>query len=74
MEDKHSETVIRQADLIVSLKLHGLNVGAFNGVDLILFIHSFIHSGDLYSASPRHYYSESLQAQSWPKKKDLREM
>jgi len=33
----------------------------------------FIHSGDLYSASSRHYYSEPLSAQSWPKK-DLREM
>ena len=38
------------------------------------FIHSFIHSGDLYSASSRHYYSEALPAQSRPKKKDLREM
>src|SRR6218665_471795 len=28
----------------------------------------FIHSGDLYSASSRHYYSEALPAQSWPKK------
>jgi len=25
----------------------------------VLFIHSFIHSGDLYSASSRHYYSEA---------------
>jgi len=38
------------------------------------FIHSFIHSGDLYSASSRHYYSEALAAQSQPKKKDFREM
>src|SRR6218665_3696145 len=36
--------------------------------------HSFIHSGDLYSASSRHYYSEALPAQSWPKKKDLRQI
>src|SRR6218665_1199381 len=35
---------------------------------------SFIHSGDLYSASSRHYYSKALPAQSRPKKKDLREM
>jgi len=35
-------------------------------------IHSFIHSGDLYSASSRHYYSEALPAQSQPKKKDFR--
>src|SRR6218665_753492 len=27
------------------------------------FIHSFIHSGDLYSASSRDYYSEALPAQ-----------
>src|SRR6218665_1332345 len=26
------------------------------------FIHSFIHSGDLYSASSRDYYSEALPA------------
>jgi len=35
---------------------------------------SFIHSGDLYSASSRHYYPEALPAQSCSKKKDLREM
>src|SRR6218665_1823123 len=29
-----------------------------------LFIHSFIHSGDLYSTSSRDYYSEALPAQS----------
>jgi len=34
---------------------------------------SFIHSGDLYSASSRHYYSEAHPVQSRPKK-DLREM
>jgi len=39
-----------------------------------LIIDSFIHSGDLYSASSRHYYSEALPAQSRPKKKDLMEM
>src|SRR6218665_2668446 len=37
------------------------------------FIHSFIHSGDLYSAYSRDYYSEALPAQSRTKKKDLRE-
>ena len=37
-------------------------------------LYSFIHSGDLYSATSRHYYSEALRAQSRPKKKDLREM
>ena len=36
--------------------------------------HSFNHSGDLYSTSSRHYYSEALPAQSRPKRKDLREM
>ena len=36
--------------------------------------YSFIHSGDLYSASSRDYYSEALPAQSRPKKKDFREM
>jgi len=35
---------------------------------------SFIHSGDLYSASSRDYYSEALPAQSRTKKKDFREM
>jgi len=40
----------------------------------VLYIHSFIHSGNLYSASSKHYYSEALPAQSRPKKKDLREM
>src|SRR6218665_1316241 len=39
-----------------------------------VFIHSFIHSGDLYSASSRDYYSEALPAQSRTKKKDFREM
>jgi len=34
-------------------------------------IHSFIHSGDLYSASSRVYYSEALPAQSRTKKKDF---
>ena len=34
---------------------------------------SFIHSGDLYSASSRDYYSEALPAQPRTKK-DLREM
>ena len=29
----------------------------------------YIHSGDLYSASSRHYYSETLSAQLRPKKK-----
>src|SRR6218665_4018502 len=38
------------------------------------FIHSFIHSGDLYSASSRDYYSEALPAQPRTKKKDFREM
>jgi len=33
-----------------------------------------INSGDLYSASSRHYHSEALPAQSRPKKKALREM
>src|SRR6218665_371445 len=33
------------------------------------FIHSFIHSGDLYSASSRGYYSEALPAQPRTKKK-----
>src|SRR6218665_2312114 len=32
---------------------------------------SFIHSGDLYSASSTDYYSEALPAQSRTKKKDL---
>jgi len=35
-------------------------------------INSLIHSGDLYSASSRDYYSEELSAQSWTKKKDFR--
>jgi len=35
--------------------------------------HSFIHSGDLYSASSRDYCSEALPAQSRPKKKDTPE-
>ena len=39
-----------------------------------MFIHSFIHSGDLYSASSRDYCSEALPAQPRTKKKDLREM
>ena len=34
-------------------------------------IHSFIHSGDLYSTSSRDYYSEALPAQSRIKKKDV---
>src|SRR6218665_203981 len=38
------------------------------------YIQSFIHSRDLYSASSRYYYSEALQAQSRPKKKDFREI
>src|SRR6218665_532054 len=38
------------------------------------YIHSFIHSGDLYSTSSRDYYSEALPSQSWTKKKDFREM
>src|SRR6218665_1010337 len=37
-------------------------------------MHSFIHSGDLYSASSRDYYSEVLPAQPQTKKKDFREM
>jgi len=37
-------------------------------------VHSFTHSGDLYSASSIHNYSEALPAQSPPKKKDFREM
>ena len=41
---------------------------------IITVIHSFIHSGDLYSASSRDYYSEALPAQPRTKKKDLREM
>src|SRR6218665_377491 len=32
-------------------------------------IHSFIHSGDLYSASSRDYYSEALPAQSRTKRR-----
>src|SRR6218665_4091289 len=40
----------------------------------VTFIHSFIHSEDLYSASSRDYYSEALPAQPRTKKKDLREM
>src|SRR6218665_4034829 len=43
-------------------------------VEMKLFISSFIHSGDLYSASSRDYYSEALPAQPRTKKKDLREM
>src|SRR6218665_2406718 len=39
-----------------------------------LFIHSFIHSEDLYNAFSRDYYSEALPAQSRTKKKDFREM
>jgi len=35
---------------------------------------SFIHSGDLYSASSRNYYSEALPSKSQTKKKDFREM
>src|SRR6218665_1290093 len=38
------------------------------------FIHSLIHSGDLYSVLSRYYYSEALTAESRQKKKDLREM
>src|SRR6218665_4024346 len=41
---------------------------------IFIATHSFIHSGDLCSASSRHYYSEALPAQSQPKKKDFREM
>jgi len=41
---------------------------------LIINFHSFIHSGDLYSASSRYYYSEALLAQARPQKKNLREM
>jgi len=41
---------------------------------ITVLIHSFIHSGDLYSTSSTHYYSEAPPAQSRPKKKDLREM
>jgi len=33
----------------------------FLEVALIAEIHSFTHSGDLYSASSRHYYSERRQ-------------
>ena len=44
------------------------------GRDVAYFMHSFIHSGDLYSASSRDYYSEALPAQSRTKKKDFREM
>ena len=40
----------------------------------LIIIHSFIHSGDLYSASSRDYYSEALAAQPRTKKKDFREM
>jgi len=39
-----------------------------------IIFYSFIHSGDLYSASSRHYYSEAHPAQSRPKKKNLRDM
>jgi len=35
-------------------------------------IHSFIHSGDLYSASSRHYYSEALPAQSRQRRRTWR--
>ena len=35
-------------------------------------IHSFIHSGGLYSASSRHCYSATLQVQSRPKKDLIR--
>ena len=38
------------------------------------FIHPFIHSRDLYSASSRHYNSEALPTQSRTKKKDFGEM
>src|SRR6218665_1120823 len=41
---------------------------------IFIVIHSFIHSGDLYSASSRDHYSEALPAQPRTKKKDLREM
>ena len=37
-------------------------------------LHSFIHSGDLYSASSRDYYSQALPAKSRTKKNDFREM
>jgi len=33
--------------------------------------HAFIHSGDLYNAFSRDYYSEALPAQSRTKKKDF---
>jgi len=40
----------------------------------VSFIHSFVHSGNLFSASSRDYYSEALPAQSRTKKKDFRDM
>jgi len=44
-----------------------------DNVKWCLFIHSFIHSGDLYSTSSRDHYSEVLSAQSTAKKKDFGE-
>ena len=41
----------------------------FGEVEIIL-TDSFIHSGDLYSAFSRDYYSEALPAQSRTKRKD----
>src|SRR6218665_2576343 len=46
-----------------------LFVCLFLGIGLtFIYTYSFIHSGDLYSASSRDYYSEALPAQSRTKK------
>jgi len=37
-------------------------------------VNSFIHSGDLYRASSRGYYSEALPAQTQTKEKNFKEM
>ena len=42
--------------------------------EFFIVLCSFIHSGDLYSASSRDYYSEALPAQPRTKKKDLRDV
>src|SRR6218665_2567936 len=55
-------------DIIADLTYFADLLRSWNCSDSI--VHSFIHSGDLYSASSRDYYSEALPAQSRAKKKE----
>jgi len=50
---------------------HKFNVRGNCNATILSFIHSFINSGDVHRASSRDYYSETLQAQLRPKKKDF---